>query len=72
MDAEILTAREIADALKISQSYTYRLLALGIIPTLHLGRAVRVRKSDLEDFVTKSVSGGGSLGNEAGQALEKA
>ena len=45
---KLLTSAEIAAALNISKSAAYQLLQRGDIPTVHIGKAVRVRPEDLE------------------------
>jgi excisionase family DNA binding protein len=54
----LLTVSDIAQRLQISQSFAYTLMQRGEIPTVRLGRAVRVRPQDLEDFINSSVQGG--------------
>jgi excisionase family DNA binding protein len=38
---------ELAEALKLSRAYVYRLIQTGNLPALHFGRSVRVRRQDL-------------------------
>jgi excisionase family DNA binding protein len=48
---QILTANEVAEVLKISRAYAYQLMQTQQIPTLRIGRAVRVRWEDLQEFI---------------------
>jgi excisionase family DNA binding protein len=51
---QILTAREVANALKISRAFAYQLMRTQQIRTVNIGRAVRVLREDLADFINKS------------------
>lgn len=51
----LLTATEVAQLLRVSTSFAYRLMRQGNIPTVRLGRSVRVRSSDLESFIANSI-----------------
>jgi excisionase family DNA binding protein len=63
----LLTVNDIAQRFQISQSFAYALMQRGEIPTVRLGRAVRVRPQDLEDFISSSVQGGQLPGVLLGQ-----
>ena len=52
---ELLKASDIARILNVSRSFAYQLMRSDI-PTVRLGRAVRVRPQDLEDFIYRSTS----------------
>ena len=54
----LLTAEELADYLKCSRTYAYRLLSLGEIPLLKLGKLRRVRRQDAERYVEEKVVAG--------------
>ena len=47
----LLRIEEIADRLSVSRSMAWKLIALGQIRSLRIGRAVRVRPKDLEAFL---------------------
>jgi excisionase family DNA binding protein len=47
----LLRIEEIADRLSVSRSMAWKLIALGQIRSLRIGRAVRVRPKDLEAFI---------------------
>ena len=49
----LLKAKEVADILRISRSMAYRMMQRGEIPMIRVGSAVRVRGSDLEEFLKK-------------------
>ncbi len=56
MDEKLLTAREVSEILQVSLAFAYELIRRGDIRSVRLGRAVRVRREDLEDFIAASVS----------------
>ncbi len=49
----LLKAKEVSETLQVSRSQVYRMMQLGEIPTVRVGTAVRVRPSDLEEFIKK-------------------
>ena len=51
MEPLLLTPREAARALGLSQSYLYALLASEALPSITIGRARRISRRALEDFV---------------------
>lgn len=53
---KLFRAEEVADLLSVSRSYAYSLMKSGKLPTVHLGRSVRVRYEDLEEFIQKNTS----------------
>lgn len=52
----LLTAEEVGAYLKIGRSTVYMLLQKGDLPCVHIGRAVRVRRVDLQQFVERHLS----------------
>ena len=48
---KLLKAEEVAELLSVSRSFAYSLMQNGPLPTVHLGRSVRVRPEDLEEFI---------------------
>lgn len=52
---KLLKAQEVADLLQISRSMAYQMMRRGEMPTVRVGRAVRVRQQDLDTFIKKSV-----------------
>ncbi|HEX4150344.1 MAG TPA: helix-turn-helix domain-containing protein [Pirellulales bacterium] len=57
-ETHLLTAREAADHLRISQRTLFTLTARGEIPAVRIGRAVRYRAADLTSYVERLVQGG--------------
>jgi excisionase family DNA binding protein len=53
-DSEFLTVREAVEFLGVSERSVRRWIALGFIPVHRFGRAVRIRRSDLEEFIRGS------------------
>ncbi|MGO9180776.1 MAG: helix-turn-helix transcriptional regulator [Candidatus Limnocylindrales bacterium] len=47
----LLRIEEVADRLSVSRSMAWKLIALGQIRSLRIGRSVRVRPQDLEAFI---------------------
>ncbi len=53
----LLRAEEAADRLNVSKGKIYQLLQRGDLPSIHIGKAVRVREEDLETFLKMSRKG---------------
>jgi excisionase family DNA binding protein len=51
----LLKGDDVAKILNISRPYAFRLIRQGRIPAIRLGRSVRVRRMDLEAFITANV-----------------
>ena len=51
MEPLLLTPKETAKALGLSQSYVYELLASNTLPSITIGRTRRIPRRALEDFV---------------------
>ena len=51
----LLKGNDVAEKLNVSKAFAYRLMAIGEIPTVRLGRSVRVRPEDLEKFIEASI-----------------
>ena len=51
----LLTGEEIAKILHVSRAYAYQLMRHRIIPTVKIGRSVRVRPADLEEFIARNL-----------------
>ncbi len=54
----LLRIDEVADRLTVSRATTYRLIQRGLIPTVHIGTAVRVPEGTLSRSSGPSTSGG--------------
>ena len=47
----LLTPRELAAALRVSEATAYRYLAAGVVPAIRVGGVLRIRADDLERLV---------------------
>lgn len=47
----LLTPREVEDALKLGRTKTHQLLRSGELPSLRVGRSIRVSRSALEQWI---------------------
>lgn len=60
MDSDIMTIREIAEYLKLTEKTAYRLTAEGKIPGFKVGGAWRFKRSDIDAWIeTKKTERGG-------------
>lgn len=48
---EVLTLTEVENALRMSRSTLYRLIRNGGLPTVKIGRLVRVRREALDELI---------------------
>ena len=53
--SRLLNAQDIAETLSIGLSTVYLLLERGELPSIRIGRSVRVRPEDLEEFIESRV-----------------
>ncbi len=60
--AELLTRAEVAQYLRVSDRTVSRLICTGKLPTARIGRAVRIRQSDLLDMLNEKPSISDRLG----------
>lgn len=51
---QLLKPGEVAEMLQLSRSKAYRLMQQKEIPTVRMGRTVRVKRSDLEEYIKRS------------------
>ena len=51
----LLRPEEVASLLNVSRAYAYLLMQRGEIPTVKMGRSVRVRPQDLAAFVEQNL-----------------
>lgn len=49
--AMYLTVREVAAVLRVSNMTVYRLINAGELPALRVGKSLRLRKDDLDDYL---------------------
>jgi len=54
----LLRIEDIADRLAVSRSMAWKLIAYGELRSVRIGRAVRVRPEDLEEYVAGAVREG--------------
>lgn len=62
MDRALLTPIEVTQILGIGRSKVYELLACGELPSIRIGRCIRVPKSSLDDWIKDRITGHGSIG----------
>ena len=55
-DQDLLTAKTAARKLGISTVYLYELARLKTIPAVRIGRAVRFRSTDIQNYTTRRTS----------------
>ena len=53
MEERLLKPAEIAEILQVSRALAYSLLQKGEIPAIRIGSLVRVRRVDLEQYISK-------------------
>ena len=51
---KLLTGNDVARILKVSRGYAYRLMQQGVLPTLRIGRSVRVSYDHLYQFIQEN------------------
>lgn len=51
MEDKLLTLKEVAERLKVSQSWVYRKRRAGILPHIQIGRTTRVREKALDQWI---------------------
>jgi excisionase family DNA binding protein len=56
---ELLTVREIADAMRVSTMTVYRLIRAGALPAIRVGKHFRIRARDLDRYLEAQTLGGG-------------
>ena len=56
MNDDILTIKEVAEYLKLTEKTAYRLVAEGKIPGFKVGGAWRFRKTEIDRWITKQES----------------
>ena len=59
--SNLLKAEEVAERLNICKSFAYSLMKTGQLSTVQIGRSVRVRPQDLEDYINQNTTGGFGL-----------
>jgi len=57
IQGSLLKASEVAKLFNISRSLAYQLMQRGDVPAVRFGGIVRVRASDLDEYIRRSWSG---------------
>lgn len=50
-DDRLLTVREVAEAIRVSNMTVYRLIRSGALQAVRVGRSFRIRPSDVDGFL---------------------
>lgn len=58
MSEDILTIREVAEYLKVTERTLYRLVQDGKLPAFKVGNSWRFRREDLERWISEQSRGG--------------
>jgi len=53
---KLLNVNDMAEILQVSKAHAYTLIRRGEIPSIHIGRSIRVRPVDLEEYIETNVS----------------
>ena len=54
---DLLTAREVADVMRVSTMTVYRLIKAGELPAIRVGKHLRIRERDVVQFLDERVVG---------------
>ena len=65
-----LTVAEVAEMLKLNQQTVRNWIDQGSLPALRVGRRVRIKRSDFEQVLAQSYTGGGGGAGEASPSAE--
>ncbi len=57
IDEEFLTVAEVAEMLKLNQQTVRNWIDQGSLPALHVGRSVRIQRSDFDAFIERGYTG---------------
>jgi excisionase family DNA binding protein len=52
----LLTGKDVAHLLKISSSQAYKIMRRGELPSVHIGKSIRVKPEDLDAFITRNTT----------------
>ena len=53
MEDHLLNTKEVEEILHVSRTLLYILLKRGDIPTVRIGRMIRIRRADLERYINE-------------------
>ena len=59
---DLLTAREVADVMRVSTMTVYRLIKAGELPAIRVGKHLRIRERDVARYLEDRVVGSGGEG----------
>jgi excisionase family DNA binding protein len=54
MFSQLLNGKQVAQILGISLSFAHQLMRQGVIPSVRIGRSIRVRQEDLAEFISSN------------------
>ncbi len=54
---DLLTAREVADVMRVSTMTVYRLIKSGELPAIRVGKHLRIRERDVAKFLDERIVG---------------
>jgi excisionase family DNA binding protein len=60
VDKVLLKPEEVAQMLALGRSTVYELIATGALPSIRVGKVIRVRREDLQRWVESTRSAAGS------------
>ena len=63
-DHQLLTVREVADAMRVSTMTVYRLIRDGEMPAIRVGKHFRLRSADVQSFLNDRTVNVGSTSRE--------
>lgn len=52
---KLLKAKDISEMLQISRSHAFHLMGTGILPSIRIGKSIRVRPEDLQKFISNQL-----------------
>jgi excisionase family DNA binding protein len=55
----LLTVREVADTMRVSNMTVYRLIRAGYLPALRVGKHFRIRENELNAYLESQIVRGG-------------
>ena len=55
MESEIMTVPEVAEFLKLCTSKVYKMVQRGEIPSIKIGKSVRLRRTDVIDWMMEEL-----------------
>ena len=54
---DLLTAREVADVMRVSTMTVYRLIKAGELPAIRVGKHLRIRERDVAKYLDERIVG---------------